>query len=175
MANFSLPVYRYLFNHAIVQPGVWGPKFAFMTCGIDAHISSYTFCEGYACHGVELVFVFGTSDRMCFFLHLCFFCASSITILLVMGRNLTADEVVLTNQMMAYWGNFAKTGNPNGEGLTGACTEPNGPPAAHTDTEWPEFTTENDLQLYMGTPCNYAAPDSRAGYCEFWQNSGFRY
>ena len=38
-----------------------------------------------------------------------------------MGRNLTSEEVVLTNQMMAYWGNFAKTGNPNGDGLTGPC------------------------------------------------------
>ena len=38
-----------------------------------------------------------------------------------MDRNLTSEEVVLTNQMMAYWGNFAKTGNPNGDGLTGTC------------------------------------------------------
>ena len=33
--------------------------------------------------------------------------------------NLTVEEHLLANQTMAYWANFAKTGDPNGEGL--AC------------------------------------------------------
>ena len=55
-------------------------------------------CEGYACHGVELVFVFGTAE--------------------LQGQTPALDEVILTNQTMAYWTNFAKTGSPNNVGLT---------------------------------------------------------
>ena len=55
-------------------------------------------CEGYACHGVELVFVFGTAE--------------------LQGQTPPQDEILLSNQTMSYWTNFAKTGNPNNVGLT---------------------------------------------------------
>ena len=31
------------------------------------------------------------------------------------GLTFTADEVQLSNDMMQYWGNFIKYGNPNGD------------------------------------------------------------
>jgi carboxylesterase type B len=77
--KYGTPVYRYWFDHAAEEYGAWGPN--------------YTECEGYACHGIELVFVFGTD----FAFHISF----------------SADEQVLTTRMMDYWGNFVNTGNPN--------------------------------------------------------------
>ena len=46
-AAAGLPTYRYLFNHSWSAPGAWGPNFAF--------------CEGRACHGVELPYVFDSA------------------------------------------------------------------------------------------------------------------
>ncbi len=39
----------------------------------------------------------------------------------------------LSNAMMKYWTNFAKTGNPNGEGLV----------------PWEPVTSENEKRLYL--------------------------
>ena len=37
----------------------------------------------------------------------------------VAGQQMAPNEAVLSRQMMDYWGNFAKTGDPNGDGLAG--------------------------------------------------------
>ena len=37
----------------------------------------------------------------------------------VMGQSPPEDEVILTAEMMQYWSNFAKTGNPNSGNLVG--------------------------------------------------------
>ncbi|XP_021326380.1 uncharacterized protein ces2b [Danio rerio] len=62
-------------------------------------------------HGDEIVFVFG-------------YCFSEGPI--GMAENLSDEEDELCRTTMAYWGNFAHTGNPNGPGLT----------------SWPEFGDE---------------------------------
>ncbi|XP_031421249.1 carboxylesterase 5A-like [Clupea harengus] len=54
-------------------------------------------------HGDEIAFVFGG----------CFF-NSHINL----NGTFTEEEVELCRTMMAYWGNFARTGSPNGPGLT---------------------------------------------------------
>ncbi len=41
----------------------------------------------------------------------------------------------VASAISSYWTNFAKTGNPNGDGLP----------------DWPRFETENDLALDIGT------------------------
>ncbi len=52
------------------------------------HIGAY--------HGAELPYVFGTHDEW-------------------LPTN--SDDIILTEQIMAYWTNFARSGNPNGDGL----------------------------------------------------------
>ncbi|XP_062403905.1 uncharacterized protein ces2b [Sardina pilchardus] len=54
-------------------------------------------------HGDEIAFVFGD----CFSPHL-----------LKLNATFTEEEDELCRTMMAYWGNFARTGSPNGPGLT---------------------------------------------------------
>jgi len=51
---------------------------------------------------------------------------------LVLGRATTPEDKALSDQLMSYWINFAKTGNPNGAGLP----------------LWPRFTAKD--QRYMG-------------------------
>uniref|UniRef100_UPI00398F8674 fatty acyl-CoA hydrolase precursor, medium chain-like n=1 Tax=Pristiophorus japonicus TaxID=55135 RepID=UPI00398F8674 len=53
-------------------------------------------------HGDELGFVFGAA-----------FWSGDLVLL----ANVTDEELVLSRTMMAYWANFAKKGDPNGEGL----------------------------------------------------------
>ncbi len=89
-AQHNTPVYRYFFDHAIEEPGVWGPN--------------YTMCEGYACHGVELPFVFGTASAF--------------------NVSMSADETVLCNAVMTFWGNFVNTGHPAGKTTPGLCCLP---------------------------------------------------
>jgi para-nitrobenzyl esterase len=45
-------------------------------------------------------------------------------------------DMALSASMMGYWTNFARTGNPNGEGLP----------------EWPAYTLESDQYQELGTP-----------------------
>ena len=89
--------------------------------------------------------------------------------------NLTVEEHLLANQTMAYWANFAKTGDPNGEGLACLCKRHDVDEENNFTSVWPEFSPENDLQLYMGTPSNYAAVDNLRSFCDFWSDLGFQY
>ncbi len=61
-------------------------------------------------HGVELAYVFGNMNKSD-------------------GYNET--DMRLSSQMMDYWVNFAKTGNPNGQGLA----------------DWPAYKSKSDLNL----------------------------
>jgi len=81
-------VYLYFFNHSL-SFDAWGPN--------------YQFCVDFACHGVELPFVFDSA-------------AAS-------GFNFTVQEKALSVSMGTYWTNFAKSGNPNSP-VTPALTWP---------------------------------------------------
>ena len=73
-------------------------------------------CNGYACHTEELPFVFGTPACLTSTMRL-FVC---LNVFAAQGFAFSADELVLQASVMAYWGNFAWTGNPNGHGQAGA-------------------------------------------------------
>jgi hypothetical protein len=53
---------------------------------------------------------------------------------LVFGRATTPEDKALSDQLMSYWINFAKTGNPNGAGLP----------------EWPRFTAGDQRYMALG-------------------------
>ncbi len=57
----------------------------------------------------------------------------------------------ISSDMMTYWSNFAKTGNPNGPGL------------AH----WPRYSRPDGYQVMHIGPVLHAAPDSRRPRYEF--------
>lgn len=63
-----------------------------------------------ACHGMELGYVFGTLSK---------------------ADGYNDLDFALSQKMMDYWTNFAKTGNPNGPGLV----------------DWPAYTNESDMNL----------------------------
>lgn len=83
MAQQGAPVYRYEFNHSWSVAGAWGPN--------------YTFCEGHACHGVELPFVFDSAA--------------------LANYTFTQAENDLSRVMATAWGTFGSTFNPNAAGL----------------------------------------------------------
>jgi len=56
----------------------------------------------------------------------------------LVGFNYTADEEKLSNQMIAYWTNFAKYGDPNGDG----------------DLSWPQYMYQTKKVLRFLTPAN---------------------
>ena len=65
-------------------------------------------------HSSELWYVFGTVYRC--------------------WRPMTGVDYDISDKMVQYWANFAKTGNPNGEGLP----------------SWEAFTKENRVNMVLG-------------------------
>jgi para-nitrobenzyl esterase len=58
----------------------------------------------------------------------------------------------LSDDVQAYWTNFAKTGNPNGAGV------PN----------WPAFGSAREY-LDLGSPAPVAKSSLRAAFCDVWR------
>ena len=69
-------------------------------------------------------------------------------------RELQGAEIGLSDQMVAAWTNFAKTGNPNGSGAP----------------VWPVLTTNSASVLQQDTPnSTETEAQYRANYkCAFW-------
>jgi para-nitrobenzyl esterase len=75
----------------------------------------------------------------------------------VNSRQLNAEETTLSDQLVAAWTNFARTGNPNGSG----------------NSPWPQFTSQPDAPAVLSenvpslstfTEAEYAA----SHHCAFW-------
>jgi para-nitrobenzyl esterase len=84
----------------------------------------------YAFHSDELEYVFGTLDAR----H---------------GAVWHPEDRILSDQMVSYWTNFARTSDPNGKGLP----------------QWPRFDKERTV-LHLDTPIT-ASPDSTRSQFEF--------
>ncbi len=89
-------------------------------------------CAQLVCHASELPFVFKNVPNFTSF---------------------TPAEAALSDAMQAAWGNFAKTGNPNGPGA----------PA------WPAWRPDTRLSLVLND--SFVA-ESTSGLCGFWDSVG---
>jgi len=94
-----------------------------------------------AAHGLEIPFVFGNLDQ------------PPATWFLTKSKTRRAEE--LSRMMMEYWTNFAKTGDPNSEGLP----------------EWPEYRTDSRNRMHLDLPA-YAATATNVDQCAFWREHG---
>ena len=92
----------------------------------------------YAFHSDDIEYVFGTLDTR-------------------PGAAWRPEDYALSDQIMSYWTNFAKRGDPNGVGSQGQ-------PLPH----WPRYAA-GDPVLHLDNP-TAARPDENRGRYEFWQN-----
>jgi para-nitrobenzyl esterase len=93
----------------------------------------------YAFHSDDIEYVFGTLDTR-------------------PGAAWRPEDYKLSDQMMSYWTNFAKTGDPNGVDGTGDKLP-----------EWPKYG-ERDPVLHLDTSIT-ARPDENRRRYEFWLES----
>jgi para-nitrobenzyl esterase len=93
-----------------------------------------------AAHGFEIPFVFGNLDRV----------PANYLITICNKEQATA----LSNLMMSYWTNFAKTGNPNQQGLP----------------EWPKYNKDGRQRMYFDK-APAARPTDNVRKCEFWDKN----
>ena len=118
---------------------VWDYAFKFKGWG------NVTFCQGYVCHGSEIPFVFQSAG--------------------LGGFKYTPDELQLSNDVIEYWTNFAKTGDPNKS--SDKCRRKDA-------MNWPIYTNDNSwLQMRFKAPGSSVDSNFRGHYCDFWDHVGY--
>lgn len=108
----------------------------------DAWGPDYAECVGHVCHGAELPFVFHSADEGGWF-------------------HFDAAEVKLSYQMMDYWTNFGRTGDPNNG--TNAVT-----------LQWPAYNPTSDQNMEFSVP-NFVNTGLRKEYCDYFDKIGYHH
>jgi para-nitrobenzyl esterase len=91
----------------------------------------------FAFHSDDIEYVFGTLDTR-------------------PGETVRPEDRQLSDAMMTYWTNFAKTGDPNGTAESGSAALPN----------WPKYDTTDDSLIHLNSPIT-AGPDTARDRYEF--------
>ena len=95
----------------------------------------------FAFHSDDIEYVFGTLDTR-------------------PGETVRPEDRQLSEAMMTYWTNFAKTGDPNGAAASGAAPNGAGLPT------WPKYDTTDNSLIHLNSPIT-AGPDATRGRYEF--------
>jgi acetylcholinesterase/cholinesterase len=101
---------------------------------------NYTFCWNAVCHASELPFVFHSAQDA--------------------GYQYTPPELLLTNQMVTYWANFARSSDPNNpQTSTGSIT-------------WPPYHLANSQNIELAIPLSVQS-FWKNSTCDFWDTVGY--
>ena len=112
----------------------------------DAWGPNYQFCVGSVCHGSELPFVFNV-----------------FTDGATVSYTPTANEMLLTEDIMNAWANFVTSGNPN----NGDFKLP---------VAYPAYSqVSGDNQIVVDEPGSYQGSNIRSEYCDLWDRLGYEY
>nr|KAG5690610.1 hypothetical protein BaRGS_022614 [Batillaria attramentaria] len=124
---------------------VWDHAFSFQGWG------PITFCEGRVCHGSEIVFLFHTEAKGNF--------------------TFTPEEKVLSEEIMDFWTNFAKTGDPNNPGRNSTGNKSG---RSATALQWPVYAQDGDWPAFrFKTPASIIDTNYHGPYCDFWDTIGY--
>jgi len=120
---------------------VWNHALSF-----DAWGPNYSFCEGHVCHASELPLEFFPP-------------------FLTKVYNVTPAEVKLSQEMQAYWTNFAKYGDPNGS------------PRQELKKllKWPQWNPSSLESIHFQTPDNIIISGFQKSVCDFWDSKGYHF
>ena len=99
-------------------------------------------------HAIELSYVFGDWDNSTGWWPIMFNLLAKESGAKTMDPGLTDTDRKVSESMMAMWAQFAKTGNPNVEGMTA----------------WPAYEKETDQYLYIAEP-----PQAKSGFSKVAQ------
>ncbi|WAR06075.1 D2-like protein [Mya arenaria] len=120
-------------NRDILTRYVFNHAFSFPGWG------KFSYCEGHVCHGEEIAYVFHSADRS--------------------GFDFSADEERLSDELIAYWTNFAYTSDPN-----------SGP--HKINISWPTYDS-NSTMLQFQTPKSASIQNYLKNKCDFWDSIGY--
>ncbi len=129
-ALVSCPAYSGMAAVAKNQAGVYYYRFDYDGMRFGKSIG--------AVHAMEIAFVFDSFDR-------------PPVSRLYNDKNIE-EARALSKNIQSYWVNFARTGNPNGQGLQ----------------PWPEFSSENPARQILDTTIRTEMSDKHEK-CEFWE------
>jgi carboxylesterase type B len=82
--------------------------------------------------------------------------------------DLIADETTLSQSLVDYWTNFAKTGDPNRATLDTDTTTPTIETSSSSTSallNWPQYQIGSDQVMHFATPNNYVQTGLLKDYC----------
>jgi para-nitrobenzyl esterase len=103
----------------------------------------------FAFHSDDIEYVFGTLDTR-------------------PGENVRPEDRQLSEAMMTYWTNFAKTGDPNAPAAANGSAAANAPAAASAPAlpNWPKYDTTDNSLIHLNSPIT-SGPDTTRDRYEF--------
>ncbi|KAL0483334.1 cAMP-regulated D2 protein [Acrasis kona] len=122
--------------------GLWNSKSTFLymfdnALSFDAWGDKYDYCRGRVCHGADLPILFHQSGNM----------------------TMSVKESRLSSEMLAYWTNFAYTGDPNGPNLP----------------QWPSYNKTDPSLLRLKVDGSVVEKNYLKIECDFFDSLGYRH